>query len=87
MEYVIVIVGGIVVLLALALVTPLLYLLGGFITGWILANVFPWAGEYVVAGLRFLNIEIALSQLPMFTAILGFVGAFFKTSVSTHKHK
>jgi hypothetical protein len=87
MENFLLIIGGVATLVLIALIMPLIYLFGGFLTGWVLANVFPWAGEYLVTGLRFLHIEVTLSQLPMFTAILGFIGAFFKASVSTHKHK
>ena len=76
-----------VVYAAFALFWPLLGIADGFICGWVLANVFPWAGEYVVKGLQLLRVEVALSQLPMLAAVLGFLGGFFKSSLSTSKLK
>ena len=72
-----VIVGtGIVVLLFLFV--PLLMAVGGYITGWVLATIFPFAGNWIVSGASALGLEISLADLPTIGAFLGFVGAFFK---------
>ena len=78
---------GAVALVALAaILTPLIYALGGFFTGWVLAQVFPVAGQWVVSGAGYLGVEISREALPMLGAFLGFVGAFFK-STQTNKNK
>jgi len=38
-----------------------------------------------VGGLRLLGITIGLSDLPLFTATIGFVGSFFKSTSSSKK--
>ena len=62
----------------LALITPLLYALGGFITGWVLVVVFPFAGDWIVSGANSLGVEITLGMLPHIGAALGFTGSFFR---------
>lgn len=64
----------------IAIVTPLLYVAGGYLTGWVLQSVFPTVGDWVVMGSAALGIEFAREQLPVIGSLLGFVGAFFRAS-------
>lgn len=63
---------------ALAVLAPLLYAVGGYFTGWVLKSVFPFAGNWIVSGVAAVGIEIAREQLPVIGALLGFVGVNFK---------
>ena len=71
---------AVLVVIAMTLLFPLAYALGGFITGWVLVVVFPFAGNWVVNGANAIGAEISLDALPHIGAALGFVGAFFKSS-------
>jgi len=81
MELLLIVVGAV----ALVLVYPLIYFVLGAFTGWLFSNVFLFAGEWLVSGLRLLGITVGLSDLPLFTATIGFVGAFFKNQSSSSK--
>lgn len=71
----------------MALLAPLLYAIGGYITGWVLASLFPFAGRWVVAGADSLGvIGINQGMLPTIGAFLGFVGSFFKAT-QTNKNE
>ncbi len=76
-----------VVVAVLVVLAPLFYALGGFITGAVLAYVFPFAGRWVMSGAGVLGIELARESLPMVGAFLGFVGAFFKARQTNKKEK
>lgn len=66
--------------------TPLSFAAGGYLTGWLLADLFSFAGLWIVAGARNFGFEIQLSALPVMGAFLAFVGAFFK-STQTNNNK
>lgn len=85
MEKALVCLGVFVASAGVFFVSLLLSVFGGWITGWCLQHIFPWAGEYVVRGLQLLHFEVQMTQLPMFTAVLGFVGGFFKSVSSSSK--
>jgi hypothetical protein len=68
------------------LLIPLIYIgltLLGFIVGafcgWLLMAIVPWFGAWIVSGVALLGIKIALVDLPLFVATLGFIGGFFKS--------
>ena len=65
-------------IIVLAILAPLGYAAGGYLTGWVLAEIFTFAGQWIVNGLNALGIEIALNALPGIGAALGFLGSFFK---------
>lgn len=71
----------------LAVIAPLLYAIGRGFTGWVLTNVFSFAGQWVVDGAKFFGLNIPLGDLPYVGAFLGFLGSFFKTSVSKSESK
>ena len=62
----------------IALIAPLLYALGGFITGWVLVVIFPFASNWIVSSANSLGVEITLGMLPYIGAALGFTGSFFR---------
>jgi len=68
------------------LLTPLAYACGGYVTGWVLAGLFPFAGKWIVDGASALGLRVNMSYLPQIGAALGFVGAFFK-SQQTNKNE
>jgi len=70
--------GALALVVVLTLAAPLFYALGGYVTGWVLASLFPFAGRWVIAGAGSLGIEISRDALPALGAFLGFVGAFFR---------
>lgn len=70
------------VTVVLTVLAPLLYAIGGGFTGYVLTNIFPFAGQWVVDGARSIGLNITLNQLPYVGAFLGFLGSFFKTTVS-----
>jgi len=70
---------------ALVLILPVFYFLMGAFTGWILSNVLVFAGNWVVAGLALLRLEVTLAQLPLLCGTLGFIGAYFVKSSSVSK--
>jgi len=79
--------GVVALALLLAVVLPLAYAAGGYFTGWILANLFSFAGDWVVGGAASLNIEITRDSLPLIGALLGFVGAFFRSTQTNNNNK
>ena len=70
------------VAVVMAIIYPLLYAAGGYFTGWMLTNVFVFAGQWVVAGFNAFGMKIDLAMLPVIGAMLGFVGSFFKAHQS-----
>ena len=60
---------------------PLLYFLGGYMTGLVLSWV---VGDLVVETLNLMlnTTKFSVEQLPMVCAVLGVIGSFFKGSVS-----
>ena len=73
---------GIVVII---LVYPVLMFIIGALMGWVLANVFPFAGQWLIDGASLLGIkDLSLPSLPLLTATLGFIGSYFRSS-STKK--
>jgi len=77
---------GLVILVVLVvLVYPVLYFIGGALFGWIMANVFPFAGQWLVDGVRLLGLELNPNNLPLFTATISFIGYFFKSSTTVKK--
>ena len=80
-------IGTMAMLAGLAIITPLLYAAGGYLTGWVLSVVFPFAGQWIVNGADVLGIEIALSSLPVIGATLGFLGSFFKSTQTNKTEK
>lgn len=75
------------VIVGLAVVTPLLYAAGGYFTGWILIHVFPFAGAWVSGGAQAFGISIDLRALPVVGAFLGFAWSFFKAPQSDTNKK
>ena len=71
-------------IIVLAILAPLGYAAGGYLTGWVLVAIFPFAGEWIISGLSYLGTEVPLAALPAIGAALGFVGSFFK-STQTNK--
>lgn len=86
MEAIVLIVVGAGTVIILAIFTPLLFAIGGYFTGWILADVFTFAGHWIVSGAQALGLNISLEMLPVIGALLAFVGAFFK-STQTNNNK
>lgn len=74
-----------VAVFVLVILSPLSYAFGGFLTGWILGNVFQFAGLWVVDGSSLLGLKLTLNDLQYLGAFLGFVGAFFRSSASHKK--
>ena len=83
--------AGCVTLFVVALVAsifmPLAYAAGGYLTGWLLVNLFEFAGTWVVSGAKFLGFEIPLSALPFLGAFFAFVGSFFKSTQTNNNGK
>lgn len=77
---------AIILVAFLAVLYPLLYAVGGYFTGWVLTDLFTFAGEWAVSGAHAIGLEITLGQLPVIGAMLGFVGAFFKAT-QTNKNE
>ena len=74
--------GIIIAVIVMIIISPLLYFLGGWITGCILS----WTiGESIVRGLSFLNINITVDNLPLFCGVLGVIGSFFKSVQTSNK--
>lgn len=71
----------------MAIIGPLAYAVGGYFTGWVLSDLFTFAGRWIVSGGHALNVEFAIGQLPEIGAFLGFVGAFFRASQTNKNEK
>lgn len=68
---------------AMVFVWPVvLFILGAF-TGWVASSVFVFFGNWLVSGMALIGVKIALVDLPLLTATLGFIGGFFKSSSSS----
>lgn len=78
---------GALTIFVIALLMPLAYAMSGYFAGWVLAKVFPVAGNWVVAGLNLFGFEIMLKNLPVLGAALGFVGTFFKANQTNKVEK
>ena len=65
-------------------VWPLLYFLGGYVTGLIFAHV---VGDMIVdaVNLMFNTTRFSVETLPMVCAVLSVIGSFFKSSLSVDK--
>jgi hypothetical protein len=81
MEKLAVVLGASLVVAAILFVAVLLGTLIGGIVGWIVGLVFP----FVIVALNTLN-GLTLTGFEM-GAVLGFVGSFFHSSVSTKPQK
>jgi hypothetical protein len=77
---------AIITAIAVGILAPLGYAAGGYLTGWVLATVFPFAGQWIIDGLGCLGTEVSLNALPIIGAALGFVGSFFKAT-QTNKNE
>ena len=78
---------GVVVVVLVALITPFMYAVGGYFTGWVLMDIFAFAGDWVVAGAAGLDLHITRDMLPVIGAFLGFVGSFFRATQSNKVEK
>ena len=77
--------GAVVRVVAIIVLYPaLVFILGAFF-GWILQNILPWAGGWLVDGAGLLGIKVQMSDLPLLTATLAFIGAYFKSTSSSKK--
>ncbi len=61
------------------LVFPVAMFVVGAFTGWVAAYIFPFFGGWIIDGFALFGVHLVLSQLPLLTATLGFIGGFFKT--------
>lgn len=80
-------IGAASLVVLLAILAPLGYAAGGYLTGWVLVAIFPFAGQWIVGGLGSLGIEITPEALPAIGAALGFVGSFFKSTQTNKTEK
>jgi hypothetical protein len=81
--------AGVLVVLGVALLvlaTPLITAAVGYLTGWILSTVFPFAGLWILDGADHFGLNWSLASLPMIGAFIGFVAGFFRRSI-TVKHE
>jgi len=53
----------------------------------VLAEVFTFAGRWVVSGANAVGAEVSIGQLPEIGAGLAFVGAFFKAQQTNKVEK
>ena len=70
-------VGIVLILIFAALITPFLFFGVGWLTGLVIKLTF---GNLFIRGVSLLNINISLSQIPLFCGILGIIGSFFRNS-------
>lgn len=76
-----------IMIVLLALIWPVAsFVLGAFV-GWVASAVFPFFGQWIIDGLALFGLHIAMTQLPLLTATLGFVGGFFKSRNSSTSKK
>lgn len=75
------IVSAIVIVIMLMILEPMLYLLNGFIAGWITKIVL---GKFVVSTLNMMTgMKFTPDQLPYIGAALGWISMFFKGKALT----
>lgn len=79
------IVGASAALVGVLLISPILYFVFGAFFGWVLWQVFPWAGQWLIDGMSLFHIELSPSNLPLLTATLAFIGSHFKSTHTTKK--
>lgn len=60
------------------LLIPLISAIGGWIIGWGLSEVFPFAGTWIVDGAASFGLDWNLSTLPVAATFIGFVSGFFR---------
>ena len=70
-------------IVAFACVWPVSSFVIGAFTGWLASSVFVFFGNWLVSGLALLGVKVALVDLPLLTATLGFIGGFFKSYTSS----
>ena len=76
--------SGLIVLFVLAIVIlPWVAFWLAYFGGWIAKLVI---GGYLVQGLAILGINITLDQIPLLAGVLGWIGGFFKTTVSRNSN-
>lgn len=67
------------------LISPLYVALLSGLGGWILHNLFPMAGDWIVTGAGYIGLHIQREQLPFIGTALGYVGGFFRSSTINNK--
>ncbi len=83
MEKLLTAIGAMVLFVMLAFLAAILGALCGGFTGWIIEHTF--LATFVLGGFSPFGFEVNPSDLPAIGAVLGFVGAFFRTSASHSK--
>ena len=63
---------------------PFLYFIGGWITGFLIKLIFA---NTFINGLSLIGLSLKPDDIPLFCGILGVIGSFFKSTVSTSKSK
>ena len=66
--------------IVLLFLMPLLSYASGFLVGLLIKNVFP---NLFIDGLKLINVNIGIEQIPSLCGILNLIGSFFKTSKSS----
>lgn len=75
-------IAGILICIGLLFVAPLVLFGICYIAGWIASVVI---GQWIVAGFALLNINITIAQIPLIAGTLGWIGGFFKATLSVRK--
>ena len=80
MKSLLILIGGAVAVIALAIALSILGFVIGAFMGWLFMAVVPFFGQWIVDGMALLGLHITMADLPLFVAILGFIGSHFKSS-------
>ena len=70
-------------ILFVVILNPFFDFIYGYFIGWLIKITI---GEYVIAGLSLINMNIPLDKIPLFFATLSMISSFFKTT-NTNKNK
>lgn len=75
--------GFILVVIGSIFILPWLAFWLAYFGGWIAKIVI---GKYLVQGLAMLGLNITLDQIPLLAGVLGWIGGFFKTTITKNNN-
>lgn len=74
------VIGIIIVFIIAIIIMPFVSFVLGYFLGWIAKLVI---GKWLVAGFALLRLPIELNDIPLLAATLGWIGSYFRNSISS----
>ena len=76
------IMGLLFMIILIIFIAPWLTFWLAYFGGWVAKITI---GKYLVSGLSLIGLDISLDSIPLLAGVLGWIGGFFKATISTTK--